>query len=76
MTLTKQKLTESLERDKTQIKKANPSPSNCRFCRFYKFDGGQGRGNCDKLGVSVYGHWRSCRLALPPFAPSWEKAND
>ncbi|MEN9871043.1 MAG: hypothetical protein RLZZ171_2031 [Cyanobacteriota bacterium] len=52
--------------------------TTCRFCQFYKFERGQGRsrGNCCKLGVSVCGHWRSCRLALPPFAPSWEKANE
>lgn len=74
----KQKPTQSIERDKIQIKKAAPSPSNCRFCQFYQLERGQGkgRGNCGKLGVSVYGHWRSCRLALPPFAPFWEKANE
>lgn len=82
MTLTNlqltQKPTQSLERDKTPIKKADSFPSHCRLCQFYKFDRGQGRGrgNCCKLGVPVRSHWRSCRLALPPFAPSWEKANE
>ncbi|BAZ44240.1 hypothetical protein NIES4102_12480 [Chondrocystis sp. NIES-4102] len=57
------------------IKKDFLFPSTCRFCQFYQFNGGQGRGNCGQLNVGVYGHWHSCRLALPPFAPSWEKAN-
>jgi hypothetical protein len=81
MTLTnlqlKQKPTQSLKLGKTLVKKASSSPSNCRFCQFYKFESrGQSRGYCCKLRVSVYGHWHSCRLALPPFAPSWEKANE
>lgn len=82
MTLTnlqpKQKPTQSIERGKTMIEKTAPFPSNCRFCQFYQLERGQGRGrgNCCKLRVSVNGHWRSCRLALPPFAPSWEKANE
>jgi hypothetical protein len=80
MTLTnlqpKQKPTQPLEQDKTQIKKVSLSPSNCRFCKFYRFERGEGGGFCGKLGVSVCGHWRSCRLGLTPFATSWEKANE
>lgn len=47
-------------------------PSCCRLCRFYRSEGRNG-GHCQKLGVSVASHWASCSLALPPFAPSWEK---
>lgn len=47
-------------------------PSSCRLCQFYRSQGRNG-GHCQKLGVSVSSHWASCSLALPPFAPSWEK---
>jgi hypothetical protein len=45
--------------------------SACRYCRHYKPEGRRG-GNCQQLGAPVQGHWKSCSLALPPFAPSWE----
>jgi len=47
-------------------------PSCCRLCQYYRSEGRNG-GHCQKLGVSVASHWASCSLALPPFAPSWEK---
>ncbi len=45
--------------------------SVCRNCRFYEPEGRRG-GQCQQLGVPVCGHWNSCSLAIPPFAPSWE----
>ncbi|WP_071592294.1 hypothetical protein [Pseudanabaena sp. PCC 6802] len=45
--------------------------SACRCCQFYKFQG-RSDGYCHRLGVPVSSHWRTCPLALPPFAPSWE----
>lgn len=47
------------------------SPSRCRGCKFYQFQGSRG-GHCHKLGVLVHGHWRACSLALSPFAITWE----
>ena len=49
-------------------------PSKCQFCQFYQHRGRQG-GYCQKLTTPVQSHWRSCPLALPPFAPSWEEQN-
>ncbi len=45
--------------------------SVCRHCRFYTPEGRRG-GQCQQLGVPVRGVWKSCSLAIPPFAPSWE----
>lgn len=53
------------------MKTVNFLTSACRYCRFYKPEGRRG-GLCQQLGVPVSGSWKSCSLALPPFAPSWE----
>jgi len=45
--------------------------SVCRNCRKYTPEGHRG-GHCQLLQVSVKGSWKSCQLALPAFAPSWE----
>jgi hypothetical protein len=45
--------------------------SNCRQCAHYTPEGRRG-GNCGQLGVPVQGCWKSCRLAIPPFASSLE----
>jgi hypothetical protein len=31
---------------------------------------------CQKLGVPVQAHWKSCSLASPLFASGWEKINE
>lgn len=49
-------------------------PSKCQFCQHYQHRGHQG-GYCQKLTSPVQSHWRSCPLALSPFAPSWEAQN-
>lgn len=46
--------------------------SKCKFCRHYKMQRGA-VGHCQLLGAPVRGGWKSCSLALPPFAPSWEQ---
>jgi hypothetical protein len=51
---------------------SNPRPSICRLCQFYRSQG-RNDGYCQKLGVCVSSHWKSCNFALPPFAPSWER---
>lgn len=53
------------------MKPYNCSVSCCRNCQFYQLEGRRG-GACQQLGVPVQGHWKSCPLAIPPFAPSWE----
>lgn len=45
--------------------------SVCRHCRYYAPEGRRG-GQCGQLGAPVQASWKSCSLALPPFAPSWE----
>lgn len=45
--------------------------SACRHCGCYVPEGRRG-GQCQQLGVPVQGAWKSCSLAIPPFAPSWE----
>ena len=45
--------------------------SVCRNCQKYTPEGHRG-GHCQLLQVSVKGSWKSCQLALPAFAPSWE----
>nr|WP_246198830.1 hypothetical protein [Sodalinema gerasimenkoae] len=47
------------------------SVSTCRSCRYYTPEGRRG-GQCQQLGAPVCGSWKSCSLAFPPFAPSWE----
>ena len=66
----------------TQLGSDNPTgkaptlmPSACRCCQFYKPQGRSG-GYCQRLEVPVYSYWRSCPLALPPFAPSWERGRE
>jgi len=44
----------------------------CRYCRHYRPEGRRG-GHCGLLGAHVQGDWTACRLAVPPFAPSWER---
>lgn len=44
--------------------------SSCRHCLFYETQGRRG-GQCRQLGVPVKGCWKSCSLAVPPFASSW-----
>ena len=46
--------------------------STCRRCQFYTPEGRRG-GHCRQLQVPVGGSWTACSLALPPFAPSWER---
>lgn len=31
---------------------------------------------CQQLGVPVKAGWKACSLALPPFAPSWERLEE
>lgn len=57
------------------MKTLNFVASACRYCRFYKTEGRRG-GLCQQLGVPVRGTWKSCSLALPPFAPSWENLEE
>ncbi|MGP1382259.1 MAG: hypothetical protein ACTS2F_01800 [Thainema sp.] len=45
--------------------------SVCRYCGCYTPEGRRG-GYCQQLDVPVQGEWKSCPLAIPPFAPTWE----
>jgi hypothetical protein len=45
--------------------------SKCNFCGHYKLQRGS-VGHCQLLNAPVRGGWKSCALAMPPFAPSWE----
>ena len=54
------------------MKTLNTVTSACRYCRYYKPEGRRG-GLCQQLGVPVRGAWGACSLALPAFAPSWER---
>jgi hypothetical protein len=59
---------------KTTIFPMNPhncAVSTCRHCQFYQLEGRRG-GYCQQLGVPVQSSWKSCSLAIPPFAPTWE----
>lgn len=47
----------------------------CRHCRYYTPEGRRG-GQCGQLGVPVQGQWKACSLAIPPFAPSWERIEE
>ncbi|WP_315789859.1 hypothetical protein [Fischerella sp. JS2] len=49
--------------------------SACKYCRYYQPEGRRG-GMCQQLGAPVQASWKACSLALPPFAPSWEKLED
>ncbi|MEB3885901.1 hypothetical protein [Lyngbya sp. CCY1209] len=46
--------------------------SACRCCQHYTPEGRRG-GICDQLHVPVKGSWKACPLAIPAFAPSWER---
>jgi hypothetical protein len=46
--------------------------SQCNFCGHYKLQRGS-VGHCQLLNAPVRGGWKSCALAMPPFAPSWEQ---
>lgn len=48
-----------------------PTASACRHCGCYVPEGRRG-GYCQQLSVPVQGAWKSCPLAIPAFAPSWE----
>ena len=43
----------------------------CRHCRYYSPEGRRG-GVCQKLMTVVESNWKSCSLAMSPFASSWE----
>ncbi|MBE9186993.1 hypothetical protein IQ270_20625 [Microcoleus sp. LEGE 07076] len=45
--------------------------SKCSFCAHYQLQRGS-VGHCQLLNAPVRGGWKSCTLAMPPFAPSWE----
>ncbi|MEG3977581.1 hypothetical protein QT970_23565 [Microcoleus sp. herbarium8] len=47
------------------------SASKCAFCGHYKDPRGS-VGHCQLLNAPVRGGWKSCTLAMSPFAPSWE----
>lgn len=49
------------------MKDAKDIISSCRHCLFYEMQGRRG-GQCRQLGVPVKGCWRSCSLAVSPFA--------
>lgn len=53
------------------MKDAENIISSCRHCLFYEGQGRRG-GQCRQLGVPVKGCWKSCSLAVSPFAPSWQ----
>ncbi|MEG4944482.1 hypothetical protein [Microcoleus sp. F4-D5] len=48
------------------------STSKCTFCGHYKLQRGS-VGHCQLLNAPVRGAWKSCALAMSPFAPSWEQ---
>jgi len=54
------------------MKTPNVLTSACRSCRYFQPEGRRG-GLCQQLGAPVRGSWKACSLALPPFAPSWER---
>lgn len=54
------------------MKPVNEAISSCRHCQFYRSEGRRG-GHCHQLGVPVQGTWKSCSLAMSPFAAGWEK---
>ncbi|MDX2216646.1 MAG: hypothetical protein SFY66_25505 [Oculatellaceae cyanobacterium bins.114] len=49
----------------------NLGVSVCRHCQYYRAEGRRG-GYCQQLCAEVQGAWKSCSLAIPPFAPNWE----
>ncbi|MCU0525456.1 MAG: hypothetical protein MUF72_11585 [Elainella sp. Prado103] len=54
------------------MKSVNDAISTCRHCQFYRSEGRRG-GFCRQLEVPVQGGWKSCSLAIAPFASTWEK---
>jgi hypothetical protein len=57
------------------MKAINCLTSACKYCRYYQPEGRRG-GVCQQLGTPVEANWKACRLALPPFAPSWERLEE
>ncbi|MBD2040210.1 hypothetical protein [Microcoleus sp. FACHB-672] len=57
------------------MQSSSPCTSTCRNCRFYTIEGRRG-GNCQLLDVPVQGSWKSCSLAMQPFAPAWENLEE
>jgi hypothetical protein len=53
------------------VSKSCHRPSKCSFCGHYKLERGL-IGRCQLLSAPVRGQWKSCALAMPAFAPSWE----
>lgn len=53
------------------MKDATNIISSCRHCLFYEIQGRRG-GQCRQLGVPVRGCWKSCALAVSPFAANWQ----
>lgn len=53
------------------MKSVKDAISACRHCRFYHSEGRRG-GSCQQLGVPVQGSWKSCSLAVQPFASQWD----
>ena len=53
------------------ISESGNRPSKCSFCGHYKLEKGL-VGHCQLFNAPVRGKWKSCALALPAFAPSWE----
>ena len=49
----------------------NPA-SKCNFCGHYQQARGS-VGHCQLLNAPVRAGWKSCTLARPAFAPSWEQ---
>ena len=49
--------------------------SACRHCRYYNPEGRRG-GMCQQLGVPVQGKWKSCSLAVSPFASPWDDLDE
>lgn len=57
------------------MKTLNFSTSACRVCRYYRPEGRRG-GMCQQLGVLVSANWKACSLAIPTFAPSWDRIDE
>ncbi|MEG4441348.1 hypothetical protein QUA82_01160 [Microcoleus sp. F8-D3] len=49
--------------------------SKCNFCGHYQQARGS-VGHCQLLNAPVKGGWKSCALAMPAFAPSWQYLED
>jgi len=51
------------------------SVTACRLCQHYNPEGRRG-GLCGKLDVPVHPSWDACSLAIHPFDPSWQPAQN